>query len=127
MTNGGYLNFTRLRANNPQAKFLLALGGKLDSNDASGKYSQLVSDPSNINAFVNSTLAFLQKYNFDGLSFDWLVPNSPKDFMGYSNVITALKAAFTQNKLLLSSSVSALQKDIDGRCILTNNCTEIND
>lgn len=114
ITNGDYLTFTELRAKNTQAKFLLALGGQKDANDFTSKYSNLVSNTANINSLVTSTVAYLKKYNFDGLSFDWLNLKSPDDYSGYSKLIIALKTAFEANNFTLSSAVSGLKERIDG-------------
>jgi len=47
----------------------LALGGWNDSGGS--KYSILVNDPLKRRKFIQATVAYLQKYNFDGLDLDW--------------------------------------------------------
>lgn len=51
---------------------LISIGGWTDSSG--DKYSKLVSTGSNRRRFVNSVIAFLRKYNFQGLHFDWNYP-----------------------------------------------------
>lgn len=106
-------NFIALQSTNYDAYYLLALGGKADSRNRQ-KYSNLVSNVANINTLVNSTVDFLLKYNFDGLSLDWLYPATSSDFDGYANLIVALKSAFLANGLILISSVSAVSSIING-------------
>ena len=113
VTNHAYLRFTELRKQNPQAKFMIGLGGPMDSKSHTEEYSTLVSNASNINTIVNSVVDFLQTYNFDGLSFDWIFPFSSADQMGYSNLIIALKTAFKPYGFLLSSTVASFQDEIN--------------
>lgn len=39
-------------------------------------FFQMVSDPAKRATFVNSVVSFIQKYDFDGLDFDWEYPAS---------------------------------------------------
>lgn len=110
--NDGYTLFNVHRMNNIQTKFLLALGSQLDSTAGSQIFSNLVKNPSQIQRMVNSTLSFIKKYGFDGVSVDWIYPNTTGDFIGYSNLLIALKTAFQDNGYLLASSVSAMPSTI---------------
>lgn len=67
----GYSNFVALKKKNLCLKTMISIGGAADSTDGTGKYSKLVTSSANIATFVNSVMAFLQKYSFDGLHFDW--------------------------------------------------------
>lgn len=54
------------------AKVTLAIGGWKDS--VGDKYSKLVNSPQARARFVEHTLDFIEKYNFDGLDLDWEYP-----------------------------------------------------
>ncbi|KZR97519.1 Uncharacterized protein APZ42_007558 [Daphnia magna] len=92
---------------------MIAIGGWNDSNDGTGKYSKLVASSTNINTFVNSAVAFLQLYKFDGLDLDWEYPSTAADKVGFANLIVALKNAFLPFGFLLSAAVPASQFTID--------------
>lgn len=51
---------------------------------------QMVTDPAKRATFVNSVVSFIQKYNFDGLDFDWEYPASrggvPADKVSFRGV-----------------------------------------
>lgn len=57
---GGYQKFTALKAQNPNLKTLIALGGWNDSA-FSTQYSELVSDPVKMANFVSKALAFVRQ------------------------------------------------------------------
>jgi len=103
--NGWYLQFTGLKAKNPQLKTMIAVGGWSDSQDGTGKYSKLVSSDANIATFVTSVVQLLDIYNFDGLDVDWEYPEGPEDKLGYISLLTSLKAAFAPKGYLLSAAV----------------------
>lgn len=109
----GFEKFTNLKKRNSSLKTMVAIGGWVDSQDGSRKYSKLVSDPKNIQAFTKAAVEFLQKYNFDGLDLDWEYPSSTRDKKGFANLVIALKTAFTPKNLLLSAAVSASPSAID--------------
>ena len=77
------------------------------------RYSQLVTNNSNIDAFVESAVAFLKLYKFDGLDWNHWTPSSGADAPGYANLMVALKTAFRPHGYLLSSIGSAFQIQID--------------
>lgn len=104
---GGYSKFVDLRVRNPNLKTMISLGGWTDSTDGSNKYSKLVANDSNIATFVNSVVAFLRKYEFDGLDLDWEYPSSPSDKAGFARLIRVLKTAFSSRGYLLSCAVAA--------------------
>ena len=110
---GGYANFVAMKSKNSNLKAMISLGGWNDSNDGTGKYSKLVTNSANIATFVNNAMAFLAKYGFDGLDIDWEFPSSTADQTGYSNLITALRAAFNTKGYLLSAAVSSNPSAID--------------
>uniref|UniRef100_A0A0P5AUM3 Brain chitinase and chia n=1 Tax=Daphnia magna TaxID=35525 RepID=A0A0P5AUM3_9CRUS len=110
---GGYQKFVALKTQNSKLKTMIAIGGWNDSNDGTGKYSKLVASSTNINTFVNSAVAFLQLYKFDGLDLDWEYPSTAADKVGFANLIVALKNAFLPFGFLLSAAVPASQFTID--------------
>ncbi|XP_057381178.1 chitotriosidase-1-like [Daphnia carinata] len=110
---GGYQKFVALKAQNSKLKTMIAIGGWNDSNDGSGKYSALVASSAKITTFVNSVVALLQLYKFDGLDLDWEYPSTAADKAGFANLIVALKNAFTPFGFLLSAAVPASQFTID--------------
>ena len=71
------------------------------------KYSELVTNNSNINKFVSSTVPFLQQYKFDGLDWSWKVDGSAVNFL------VALKSAFRPHGYLLSAIGSQFKNEID--------------
>uniref|UniRef100_A0A0P5GMF6 chitinase n=1 Tax=Daphnia magna TaxID=35525 RepID=A0A0P5GMF6_9CRUS len=111
---GAFLRFTGLKRQNPNLKALIAIGGW---NEGSEKYSKMVSDPAKRATFLNSVVSFIQKYNFDGLDFDWEYPASrggvPADKENYISMIRELKNAFAPYGWLLTAAVSPGKSTID--------------
>ncbi|CAL4096923.1 unnamed protein product [Meganyctiphanes norvegica] len=66
-----YGRFTGLKAQNPELKTLLAIGGW---NEGSMKYSKMATDPEKRAVFIQSAVELLLKHNFDGLDMDWEYP-----------------------------------------------------
>ncbi|KZR97839.1 Chitotriosidase-1 [Daphnia magna] len=77
----------------------------------------MVSDPAKRATFVNSVVSFIQKYDFDGLDFDWEYPASrggvPADKQNYISMIRELKNAFAPYGWLLTAAVSPGKSTID--------------
>lgn len=67
----GYEKTTALKYANPKLKVTIAIGGW---NQGSLPYSDMAKDPEKRKLFVKSVLAFIKKYNFDGLDLDWEYP-----------------------------------------------------
>ena len=88
---------------NPNLKIMISV------RDFSGvnKYWELLRNNTNIDVFVNSTVAFLQQYKFDGLDWDWKVDGSAV------NLMIALKNAFRTPGYLLSAAGGPFQNEID--------------
>lgn len=95
-------------------KVMIGLGGWNDS--AGNKYSQLVSDPAARANFVKEAIAFIKKYNFDGMDFDWEYPSCAQNDCGtgpasdkanFISMVKELKEAFEAEGLVLSAAVGA--------------------
>ncbi|KAK3886344.1 hypothetical protein Pcinc_009500 [Petrolisthes cinctipes] len=110
-----YGAFVNLKSRNPQAKFLLGLGGWTDSQ--STKYSQLVSEHDLRSAFITHVVTFLTDHKFDGLDLNWEFPGYFEDRTGekegYLLWVQELRAAFEPIGLLLTASVAADKDVID--------------
>jgi len=111
---GSYLLFTNLSNTNPALKTILAVGG---SNEGSQKYSIMASTAENRQAFVDSAVAFLKKYGFDGLDLDWEYPTlnggAPEDKDNFVELLKELRAAFDPEGLSLSAAVAAGKSNTD--------------
>ena len=116
--NTMYARFNALKQKNAKLKTMIAIGGWTDSQGS--KYSNLVASNAAIATFVRSVVAFCQKYAFDGLDVDWEYPSSAADKAGYSNLLAALRAAFTPLGLLLSVAVSVNPATIDAGSLAHN-------
>ena len=106
--NKGYEKFVALKINNPNLKVMISV------KDFSGvdNYRELVTNNSNIDAFVESAVAFLKLYKFDGLDWHWF-PSSSDEALGFANLLVKLKKAFRPHGYLLSAMGSQFKKQID--------------
>ena len=114
ITNKGYEDIAALKTKAPQLKVMISVGGWTDSNKDPNKYFNLVSNANNTNTFVKSVVAFLRRYNFDGIDVAW----EPEKFTsvhkaGLANLVAALKAVLKPLGFLLSALVSAHIHEID--------------
>jgi chitinase len=100
-------------------KVTLALGGWNESGG--NKYSVLVNDPLKRATFIQSTLAYLKKHNFDGLDLDWEYPvcwqgncnaGPASDKAAFATFVKELRAALPKGAIL-SAAVSASKVIVD--------------
>ena len=69
-----YKEIINYKKTNPNLKVFISVGGW---NFPSNFYSTMVSNVEYRTTFINSVVAYLNKYGFDGLDIDWEYPNSP--------------------------------------------------
>ncbi|XP_018794816.1 PREDICTED: probable chitinase 3 [Bactrocera latifrons] len=98
----------------------IAIGGWNDS--LGSKYARLVLDPEARARFIQSVLAFVDKYGFEGLDLDWEYPvcwqvdckkGSAAEKEGFVALVRELSVAFKPRGLLLSAAVSPSKVVID--------------
>merc|ERR1711936_1356006 len=68
-----YRRFNNLKQKNSKLKTLLSIGGW---NSGSGMWSEMALDPAKRKVFVDSCVHMLDRFDFDGLDFDWEYPGS---------------------------------------------------
>ncbi|KAL6266443.1 hypothetical protein P5V15_003293 [Pogonomyrmex californicus] len=104
------------------ARILLALGGWTDSSG--DKYSRLISSGAARRKFVITTVNFLKKHNFDGLSLEWSYPKCwqsdckkgpDSDKPNFTKLIQELREEFNKQEspLLLAVALSGYKEVID--------------
>jgi len=71
-----YPRFTGLKSQNPSLKAFISVGGW----SAGGQiFSQMCSSSGNRNTFIQSLIAFMSTYGFDGVDIDWYsIPDSSR-------------------------------------------------
>uniref|UniRef100_A0A0A1WVR5 Chitinase-like protein Idgf4 n=1 Tax=Zeugodacus cucurbitae TaxID=28588 RepID=A0A0A1WVR5_ZEUCU len=79
ITLNNYPNITALRRNHPQLLILLSVGGDRDLGEElpSSSYLNVLENQAHRNAFINSAVALLKAYDFDGLDLAWQFPKNP--------------------------------------------------
>ena len=70
----------------------------------------MVTNPTTRANFVNTSVTFLRKYNFDGLDLDWEYPGSrtgarSTDKFLFTSLLIELKSAYKPYGLLLTAAV----------------------
>ena len=116
---GNFVKFTNLKNTNPNAKYMVAIGGWNDSKDK--KWSDLLASDSKITAFVSAAVTFLETYGFDGLDLDYEYPgydghgrDAPDtDKPGFTSLVKKLRAAFDPKGFTLTAAVSASKTIVD--------------
>jgi chitinase len=106
-----------LKKENPSLQIVISVGGWLWS----GKFSDAALTPRSRTRFVDSVVAFVEKYNLDGLDIDWEFPGEigagnrfrPEDGRNFTLLLAQLRQRFNREQkklgrpLLLSIAAGA--------------------
>ncbi|XP_073960809.1 probable chitinase 2 [Choristoneura fumiferana] len=110
----GYLKkFNDLKKINPKLKIILAVGG---FNEGSEKYSLMAANPTLRKNFINSAMAMVDQYGFDGFEVDWEYPNrgtsvyGTEDITNFTRLLKELRDELDKRGLLLTAAVTAVEK-----------------
>lgn len=94
---------TGLRQKNPSLTVLVSVGGWLWS----GGFSDMALTPASRAAFIESAVAYIARYNLDGLDIDWEYPAiagakghrfRPQDTQNYTALLRELRARFNREE-----------------------------
>ncbi|XP_075469783.1 acidic mammalian chitinase-like [Ascaphus truei] len=116
-----YKQFNDLKKQNPKLVTLLAIGGW---NFGTAKFTAMVASSGTRKIFIDSVIAHLRLYDFDGIDLDVEYPGSrgspPEDKQKFTTLTQELLAAFVAEaeatkrpRLLLTAAVSAGKATID--------------
>lgn len=91
-----------LKQQNPSLKVLVSVGGWLWS----GKFSDAVLTKQSRRVFIDSAVAFIKRYDLDGLDIDWEYPGQvgvgnhfrPEDKQNYTEVLKELRQRFDREQ-----------------------------
>ncbi|XP_062248573.1 chitinase-3-like protein 2 [Platichthys flesus] len=116
-----YQLFNGLKTRNPSLKTLLAVGGPTFNKE---KFTTMLSTTQKRTTFIQSAVALLRIFQFDGLNLDWMYPvgagGDPDNKQKFTLLCKELNAAFetegnkhNRDRLILTASVSAEREVID--------------
>ncbi|XP_060532721.1 chitinase-3-like protein 1 [Cylas formicarius] len=104
----GLNRFAALKKVNPDLQLFISIGGWNESPD---KYSNILADPSLRQSFIDSAVAFLDQYQFDGIDLDWDYPsrNDASNDQDKANAILLLEDlqnTFKPKGYLISAAIN---------------------
>lgn len=106
----GFNKFNQLRKISPDIKTLIAIGGW---NQGSEKYSHMANTDDSRKQFAKNAVAFVEKYNFNGLDIDWEYPGqrggNKCDVKNYIELLKVMRIEFDKAGLILSAAVAAAE------------------
>ena len=123
---GNYNSFTNLKNDNPNVKMIISLGGWVESNDNREAYNLVFNNDRARETFLQSLLAFLDEWKFDGLDLSFEFPQINERqgwffsrfsftisflFIGFTTWVKSIKEAFG-DRFELSASIPANTKKL---------------
>ncbi|KAF2900982.1 hypothetical protein ILUMI_05200 [Ignelater luminosus] len=95
VANNNYRQVTNLKKSHPNLIVLLSVGGGRDIGNKE-KYLTMIEDVDDRTIFIESALAFVKTYGFDGLDLAWqFPPNKPKKIRSTAgNIWSSVKHTF---------------------------------
>lgn len=114
---GGYKTVTGLKRFNPKLKVLLSVGGT--RQDASHRFSSMISSASKRRDFIRSAYNLIKQYNFDGIEIHWEYPGAqefgghPTDKEYFQLFMEELSEIFKKSGLLVTLSAPAFRFRVD--------------
>jgi chitinase len=87
---------------------MIGIGGWEPKDTSVGLYSQLIANKTSIDKFVESSVAFLQRFQFDGFQIEWQFLYQAPHQEGFVYLVTALRKAFRELGYLLGATVTPL-------------------
>ncbi|XP_065332037.1 probable chitinase 2 [Cloeon dipterum] len=107
---GGYAKFVALKAINPSFKPLLGLGGWANS---AVHFSAIAGNATRRSNLASNVVAYLKKYQFEGIEIDWLYPLTANDKTNFPLLLSELRKAFDPEGFELIATVGSLAETIE--------------
>ncbi len=86
----------------------ISLGGHERSNN----FGVVVTNQQTRKIFVENLMAFAEKYNLDGIDFDWEFPRTEDEFNGYIDLITEIQK---EGEALFEQAYSNIEQKLQGK------------